>query len=821
MRYFVELLESYSKLKKRKLVLLEQSVDDSQVKGDAALATVENSVNTPNPNKKNNPYTPGDATTPIKMWVSDKGTVYWAEANAPADARGFPARTDLKRFYQNFKQTNAAAGEEGTQQATVDQTGAAPSQVAQPYSNWKGAEIINKLFPGNKISKFVKSLFRGKELTPEEMVKEAEALRFQLKAGDHKGSWAKALFNAYKKIVHEDGTFRDYDISEEDDMLDLKLEVQDRLVRAIDLVSKEDPLTDEECIELKRSVVILSRNRIAIKQPLAYGGRGLIFNDRSRRLNLLLNQGAKNKGCDLEKKTLGELGSNTADAVRVRGDFMESLEEIVHTIKSCHTQLADPKSQNKRQCMARAEAAISQWASEREKLNLYFKALEKTESSAAGEFSIPMEIAEEMEVLNRVKEIFGDNAPEILVKRLTAFAIRDHRIRMPDHLIRINKETGEGKRADTIELYDTREKAVAALLRSGFSEDEANELVSETNISNLCSKEEYASQCPVDTSRSYFRVSISLKNYLNLSDGVHMGGRSADQISDFMTGEDCRAKGCTQEQIQASRRLRESMAKTLGQDWLNDVDSEQYKEMLKVHDQMEKVRSSVDNLGKKVTKTLNGKEIDIDTLEKFGETFKEALKNNKTYSEYINDDIPGLIDEYIQQGKNPEEIKARITSYIQNKILSKQASRGGNAGMIARTYICSKKFLAGASSDNTVASVRSLERMESFNFKQNDVYSGLSDYITKGKNSKWKLNMSNSTIAIRNEETGARVSTSIDIGKNGKVGHGARTNAPMLERLAKKSLVEDTNIYLDHTFNIERPSDMFLKFFNKFIKFEI
>lgn len=819
MRYFVELLESYSRLKKRKLVLLEQSVDDSQVKGDAALATVENSLNTPNPNKKNNPYIPGDATTPIKMWITDKGTVYWAEASSPADTRGFPARTDLKRFYQNFRQAGAP-GEEQAQQPTDDQVGAAP-QVVQPYSNWKGAEIINKLFPANKISKFIKSLFRGKELTPEEMLKEAEALRLQLKAGDHNGSWAKALFKAYKKIVHEDGTFRDYDISEEEDMLDLKLEVQDRLVRAVDLVSKEDPLTDEECIELKRSVVMLPRGRIAIKQPLEYGGRGLIFNDRSKRLNLLLNQGAKNKGCDLERKTLGELGSNTADAVRVRGDFMESLEEIVHTIKSCHIQLSDPKSKNRKQCMARAEAAIGQWKSERDKLNLYFKALEKTDSPATGEFAIPMEIAEEMEVLTRVREIFGDNAPEILVKRLTAFAIRDHRIRMPDHLIRINKETGEGKRADTIELYDTKEKAVAALIRSGFNEEEANNLVSETDVSKLCSKQEYVDQCPVDTTRPYYRVSVSLKNYLNLENGIHLGGRSADQISDFITGQDCRVRGCTQEQIQSSRRLRESMAKTLGQDWLNDVDSEQYKEMLRVHDQMEKVKSSIDNLGKKVTKTLNGKEIDIDTLKNFGETFKENLKNNKTYSEYINDDIPGLIDEYIEQGKNPEEIKARITSYIQNKMLNKQASRGGNAGMIARTYICSKKFLAGASSDNTIASVRSLERMESFNLRQNDVYSGLADYIKNGKNSKWKLNISNSTIAIRNEETGARVSTAIDIDKNGKIDYGARTNAPMLERLSKKSLIEDTNVYFDHNFNIERPSEMFLNFFNKFINFEI
>lgn len=828
MKYFIELLESYSKLKKRQLRLIAENSDQAQQDGDMAIQETSQAIPDPqNPQlqvskyTKESPYLP-TSVTPIKMWRSKNGAIYWAGADAPVAFRGYSVNSDIDRFYGNFKQKEASVeGEEKASQPAAQDPNQPMLAMPQIFPLWKGADLINKLFPGNKISNFVKKLLQGKNLTNEEIIKEAEGLRSQLKDGKHNGSWAKALFNAYKKIVHEDGTFRDYDLSEDQDDIDLKLEVQDRIVRAVDLVSKEDNLTDEECNELKRSVVILSRGRIAIKQPLEYGGRGLIFNDKSKRLNLLLAQGARNKGCELEKKSLGELGSTTADAARVRGDFMESLEEIVHTIKNCHIQLADPKSKNRRECMGRAEASIAQWKSERDKLNLYFAGLEKIENTEQGEYSVPMELAEELEVLNAVKQILGDNAPEILVKRLTAFAMREHRIRTPDFLIRVNKETGEGKRADTIELYDSREKAVEALVRQGFDEAQANELVSETDLSVMCSDENYAGQCPQDTKRPYYRVSVSLKNYLNLANGIHLGGRSEEQISAFLTGEDCKVKNCSKEQLQASKRLRESMAKTLGQDWMNNPESPEYKNMLKVHEEMESIKNSVGRLGKKTTKTSDGKELDIDTLKQYGETLKEGLKNNKTYGEYVTNELPTLIDEYIEEGKNPEEIKARIVSYLQNKRLEKMANRSGDAGMTARAYLCSKKFLSGASSDKSITSVRSLERMESFILSQNDVYSGLSDYIANGKKSSWKLDMSNSTITVRNEKTKARVTTSIDIGKNGKIDYGARTNAPMLESLSKKSLVENTDAITDYTFNLERPSDMFLNFFNKFIKFEI
>jgi hypothetical protein len=470
--------------------------------------------------------------------------------------------------------------------------------------------------------------------------------------------------------------------------------------------------------------------------------------------------------------------------------------------------------------MARAEAAIQQWKNDREKLNLYFAGLEKMEGVSDSEYAISMEAAEELEVLSAVKNIFGDNAPEILVKRLTAFAIKEHRTRMPDHLIRINKQTGEGKRADTIELYDTKEKAVAALVRQGFNADEANDLVSETDLSNICKDEAYSNQCPEDIGRPYYRVSVSLKNYLNLSNGVHLGGRSQDQISAFLENKDCEIKNCSREQIQSSKRLRESMAKTLGQDWMNDPESENYKNMMKVHEEMQSINNLVGKLGKKITKTIAGKDLEIDTLKQYGETLKQGLKDSKTYGEYVTDELPTLIDEYIEEGKNPDEIKARIATFLQNKKMEKLANRPGSAGMVARAYISSKQFLAGASSDKSVASVRSLERMESFIFSQNDVYAPLSDYITKGKRSDWKLDMSTATMTIRNSNTRSRITTSVDIDKNGRITYGARTNAPRLEELSKKSLGENTESFDDYIFTFESPTDIFLNLFDKFIKLE-
>jgi len=197
---------------------------------------------------------------------------------------------------------------------------------------------------------------------------------------------------------------------------------------------------------------------------------------------------------------------------------------------------------------------------------------------------------------------------------------------------------------------------------------------------------------------------------------------------------------------------------------------------------------------------------------------KESLKKNKTYGEYVSDELPRLIDEYVEEGKNPEEIRSRITTFLQNKMLDKLSQRPGNPGVFARTYIASQQFLAGASSDKAVASVRSLERMESYVFSQNDLYSPLSDYIKKGKKSDWKLEMSGSTITVRNPKTKSRVSLSINIGKNGGVDYYAVTNAPRVKELSKKSLVESTGSLDDYIFTFENIPDVFLNLFDEFIR---
>jgi len=804
MKYFIELLESYSRLKKRTLRLLEKNLyeaidNQAQSLGDAAIAQAQQTM--PDPNNpqvqlpkytQNNPFTPPSAKKPIKMWQTQEGIVYWDNQSAPNGSRGFQVNSDPDRFYSNFGDASVAQEEGGEDVASGGEGGQILSSAAK-YGSWPGMSIISKIFKiQGKVPGLLRSIVKKERnnATSLEILDFAKGLHDQLRAGDHNGSWAKALWNSVTIIRDEDGTTREYDLSTGEEMKDLKLEVQDRLERAIDLAIKENP-TPEECQELKRTVVRLSGGRIAIKQPLnGYSGRGVVFNDRSKRLSILFNGGSKVNGCgELDKVSTGDLNVNDGESNRIRGDFMESVEEFTHIIRGC--DVYERGTQEYRDCFRRAGNIIEKWRNERDKLNRVFESVARLESEFKNsEGSMPIDVAKEIETINAMKEIFGENAPEMLVRKLTMFAGQEHTIRRPEYLLRVGAEVGEGKRADTLEIYTTKKAAFEALRRQGFEDDRIRDLIVEKNIREACAAATDRLSCPEDLNRNYFTVGISLKNYLNLKKGVHLGGRTKQQIDSVLQGKDCKSGTCTPEERRNAKNLRKAMATTLGQLWMADTNSPQYKEMMQLSEEIERMESAVDSLGEIETKTNNGKKISKNSLSQMATTYIEDFASKNDFNQQIKHELVVRLREYIREGKNPEEVKAMLAHELKMKMLTRKMSQDGTKGLIARSYIAGNAFLSGGSSDNTVASVRALESSESFIFEQNQAYSLYKEWINnptdknKDGGPRWVFTTGR-TVSLRDTTTGARISASAEFSSTGSVTIYATTNHPNIKTLSK------------------------------------
>ena len=524
------------------------------------------------------------------------------------------------------------------------------------------------------------------------------------------------------------------------------------------------------------------------------GGKGLVFNDDTKFYSLFFGSAAASKGCDLNPPT-----SMTADNVgadsQLRGDIMEMLPVLLNAAQRCQSGKI---SMNR--CETLLDDLTSRYASKKKQNKEVFEKIKFIMNQNEGEFAIPI-VNTELLARSLLLKIFGDNADEEMMKRIENMSAFEGRTRNPDLVLPIGDLVRLGKKGDNLELWETEEAARQGLKNQGFSDYEIDELIEEVDISNLCSDtgsecgEMNKSKakclrllsCPDVTDKPYFTVNISAKNQVNFGDGVAMGTVSENTENSVFLGEDCPSKEdrspCTPEEKKQVKKWRQAMANSLGQPWMSDPNSSEYKKLSSLQQELNSMKGNLDKLPERaVVKTETG-EIQMAPAEDYANTVLEELRKSENYSDFIDNDLKGIIKRYAEKDVSPEVMKAHIASYLEGKMLTERANKGDLA---ARSMIAMRPFLAGGSSDNAVLSARSMEHVELAVCEQNKLFDPIKRWLNNDPSIEFKMRPNGRHVQFTDTNTKARIQSETSIADSGRRVHKAKSGVRNLKQHSKR-----------------------------------
>lgn len=633
MNYFLELLESYSRLKKRDLKLLEAVQLDPQAK-----AKVDKYI--------------GQATQPgIKIpvaeipnsfvYLNDEGRIIFNGFPGARPERAITGSGNAKQNYNDFVSLLAGGG-----------VGKDKSKESAPGQPLEGS-LLKKLFSWFPTAKFAEKLGIGAPEPPDfikrilsnlknarekEWFQTATAKKF---AGDNSsGSIAKMIEEGYSFEQTPDGRFKitktKNNLSEE-----VKKELSNNMLDAIEKFKKGEQLTEEECNKFKTNFKRVKRGGFVVKDNIE-NGNGLFFSDSSNYMNTLFGEGAKSVGCELDTV---DLGRDIIGGSNLRGEFLEKQAIVVHMALDC----ANPqKAKEYDNCKESLDALVSEMEQIRNEINEAMLEVFEQQKEDEGEFSIPI-TDEDSLALVHLARIHGPDVAKIVLQRSARFTVYGLKVRRPDFAIRVASETGAGLRDDTVEIYKSKEDAINALVRQGMERGEAESMIVESNLEKLCADKQKAKTCPKDVKRNYFIVGNSMKNYIDFDKGAKLGTLSENTRRSLMLGTNCSKEQCTPEEMEKLGVFSDAAKTNLG---LTEIDVQTNRQLEQDFGAME---DNIEKLGPKLTLTRDGKQVNLNTVNKFAETFLDELKKNSDYKNLVSDEMYRELKDAVKGEKDPKD----------------------------------------------------------------------------------------------------------------------------------------------------------------------
>jgi hypothetical protein len=790
MKYFNELLASYFNFNKRQSILIEQAIDDSKQKGDAAINQANATI--PHPKKpqeqiskypKDSPYIPLDAVSPIRMWRTSVGTIRWSPQGMYQQYNGYTVNSDIERFYLNFKEKKEKQEDILKKEENPNDLHSNSLNPPLPPVSFWNQDFYNQLLADPAFLRRVTRNLNGKE---KEIVINGLLKRFKGDRANH--SIFRVIDEHIRVIEDENGNLIDGKPDEK-----LKERVAKVLEDSLKILHKPGRVSDEDCNKLKNSLIPLTNGRFAIKSP-EMGGKGLVFNDDTKFYSLFFGSAAASKGCDLNPPTSMSADNVGADN-QLRGDIMEMLPVLLNAAQRCQSGRVSMK-----RCETLLDDLTARYAAKKQQNKEVFEKIKFIMQQNEGEFAIPIDNTELL-ARSLLLKIFGDDADEQMMKRIENMSAFEARTRNPDLILPIGDLVRLGRKGDNLELWETEEAARQGLKNQGFSDYEIDELIEEVDISELCSDtgsecgEMNKSKakcirllsCPDITDKPYFTVNISAKNQINFGDGVAMGTVSENTENSVFLGEDCPPKEdrtpCTPEEKKQVKKWRQAMANSLGQPWMADPNSPEYKKLSSLQKELNTMRSNLDSLPERaVVKTDTG-EIKMAPAEDYANTVLEELRKSENYSDFIDNDLKDIIQRYAEKDVSPEVMKAHIASYLEGKMLSERANKGDLA---ARSMIAMRPFLAGGSSDNAVLSARSMEHVELAVCEQNKLFDPIKRWLNNDPSIEFKMRPNGRYIQFTDTNTKARIQTETSIADSGRRVHKAKSGVRNLKQHSKR-----------------------------------
>jgi len=788
MNYFNELLESYSRLKKRSLRLLEDTGLDpnAEAKAKQYISQADSVKQQPSPN-----YRVQVAEAPgSQIWVDRKGSAqifFNGFGGRAIDINPQTSPDGYKKFVGLFSGQSQAGGGKGLDQGAAGGMGqgvvAGPTYPFGPRESYLAQQEYNQIT--ERICETLKD--------PLECEKLKKGFTRLLNTGDS-GTITRAIDN-YRYISErcaEDVQQCKAKLATGEDQK-LKERTSAYIKYALSLIKKGGKLTKHESDWLRDSVIISSKTgQIIIRNK--FTGEGMLFADTSDHMRLLIGEGAKtlidengNK-IDLTVSTEDFIKvSQPAQASVLRGQFLEDLHIAAFMTRQC-TKMPDGPEKNA--CSRKARDYLLKWKDKISHVRDAFREYvqEKQNQELVGG-TLASDLNSDDALFSQLGQMFGENLDDPtfpvnqLITRLQKMTARGIMVRNPDFIIPMGQVTGYGRRADALEIFNTREAAVEALVREGYPRVKAEKLVSKEPITKeeICSEKKLTKWCSenMDNFTAGYALNISLKNYYDLeAEELKLGQQDIENMTDMIEGTHCKPGDMDCEKL-VEKNLR-YVAESLGIKGRNL--SEIRRQLKEVNDINKSFYKNYDSFMKKLPKEVqyydkNGKLKSRTNLQNFLKTTLSSVLKNTDHNDPAFKELKSNLESTIQrlhnreEGVSREEILSQITFAVQQQQIDRMLSSDNpEEKTLATQWLASRALFTGGSSDRCVIQVNELKTGESLIVDQNDVADEFSK-LARGEKSNLRMGRSGSkgyALFDENNKEVAVVEHSVKIDKNNK-----------------------------------------------------
>lgn len=731
MDYFTQLLESYSKLKKRKLKLLEQqdanSVAQSEVRNAQAIG--------PEPPTFQKPYIVPKEKTPgvdygLAIFKTSQGIWKFAPLKAdglPNIAKPLSDPTFIGYFYQKA---------EGKEAGNLDNQAAGQQPaLQQPQNPVDDGEIgLDNMWQEASVE-----IGDGKNII-DSIGKADWDVWFESGRGTGgRESFTSYLFGSARHSLQKllNGVMR-FKISDGGIATTAagQISIGERQIVSSNLIKLmkllNDPETDWKSTENKNFLYstfqTLSNGTIVVRTGL--GDLGVAFRDTNGSLNLMLNAALKQS--EISLRTLHKEVDSTGAMNNIRGSIVENFPMLMDCLVALGKGKDDPiLSTIKEQLLNELHG----------KMSLLAKAREQWTQLAENQALTEEELAD-LEALN----ILYENGEENMSNLVRSLGILHNRSRARGADVRIpyGLQTRNGERTDMFEGFKSREAAISALAKYGYSPEAADGLLSVKTVDQLVAegglKPEMAERIKaiykVNGDEPLHMLSISMKAYMNVNK-VKIGTMSTGSFSTFM-GSDSAKNPFLQKAI-----------KSVGQDKFSEAQA--------VHNDMEKIYNGVQTLDVKMKVRGKGKSMQQNVIADIAANVKELLKNDSDFEELygsrkesnkIKKDLHNLASKILETNPEATEeelaiyFKKSLVSYLKDKKLhtmNRRAQKSGDSALASKveSYNIMRAWGTFGCAQETVAEPQELLTGESYRFSQNKILREISQ-------GKWKQEISES-----------------------------------------------------------------------------
>ena len=743
MDYFTELLDSYSRLKKRKFKILEQGgpnqIDDNRVAQASNIFANALQKGTPNrtgttvegvvgSNKYK--YFKGTKTVTIGMAMGS-----WDETTKTLS----PQNNNTKSFKQLLTLILGGASGTGTDAGTV-----APPKKGMTFGAGEDAKTLQ-----NSIDEYGVLAERVREAIKETKEYQEWESKGRKKFWEYvTGNYSiPALMSKMTLVKVLDGQ---YEIDSETTAPPEDIQQVTRNIDELYRLLQENPnnLSINEVKKLLSCFAVFENGSVALK----LNGRMYIGSDGNGSLKMMLRileSRLKVKDEQFSLEVMGSLSNSTGALSNIIGKFNEYSHNITSLVNMV---LQNPELKNNPAFMRVYSKAMQDFKKYYEGL----KAL-KVELTANEEGYVVNEQTQEfIDAIQEALDDFQDGVNTfeqqlaLSIKRLGSVAIE----RGSDFSIPYGSIVGKGERTDNLEVYENAEKIETSLRNQGVPEDLIKGAYKEVTLAELIAAEgeqgitrevadavvealKFKFGDKFDLNTKFCVTSESLKAYKDTSKikgGQSAAGQRAAALNEVLTLiRQGQGEKIDKFMVDGFAHIDSALGSNTSRD-----------DVLEMHQEFEKDYSTITSLDspEALTTTKSGSRAKIKVSKNIAKIYHDHIKKQKGYEDSVSEaELKKLIDD-INESDNPPEtqqdlhkaLMSKVALHIKHKKL-KEYSESGDANKQRRSaaYMAMEAWQTAGCRQNTFLNVIGTQtnvRMRAF---QNDIMIGAVGALAKGK----------------------------------------------------------------------------------------